>query len=96
MNKKKGQLENFGGLIQTLGFLAILLAVIFLVVAEVQKQVAVTSGVWNTSNSSSWTTSYNATNEVMNSMATVPSWLPIIVITVIGGLLLGLIQMFRR
>jgi len=39
---------------------------------------------------------YNATGTVTNATQDIPGWLGIIVITVIGGILLGLIAFFRR
>lgn len=84
--KKKGQLESLGGLIQTLGFLAILIAVVFLVVAQIRANDQVSSNA-NTS---------AAVDDVIIAMADIPDWLPVIVITVIGGILLGLIQFFRQ
>ena len=83
---KKGVLDQLGGLIQTLGFLAILIAVIFLVVA----QIAANDQVAADANAT------KAIGTVQNAMADIPDWLPVIVITVIGGILLGLIQFFRR
>lgn len=84
---KRGVLDQLGGLVQALGFIAILLAVVFLVVAAVKTQVE--------AQSSSHSTAYNATSEVQTAMSDIPGWLPIIVIAVIGGILLTLIQFFR-
>ncbi len=39
---------------------------------------------------------YNATSDVQNATQDIPGWLSIIVITVIGALLIGLVQYFRR
>lgn len=83
---KRGVLDNLGGLIQTLGYLAILMAVIFLIVANVASNSSVAAD----------TNASVAVDEVQNAMSDVPGWLPIIVITVIGGILLALIQFFRK
>jgi uncharacterized protein (DUF983 family) len=37
-----------------------------------------------------------AVDEVQDAMADIPTWLPIIVITIIGALLIGLVAFFRR
>ena len=42
------------------------------------------------------TAAWNATTDVQNATQDIPGWLPIIVITIIGSLLIGLVQMFRR
>ena len=39
---------------------------------------------------------YNATGEVQNATQSIPGWLPIIVITLIGAILIGLVSMFRN
>lgn len=39
---------------------------------------------------------YNGTLTLTNATQTVPGWVPLIIITVIGGLLLGLVMMFRK
>ena len=39
---------------------------------------------------------WNGTVEMQNATSTIPPWIPLIVITVIGGLLIGLIRVFRR
>jgi len=38
----------------------------------------------------------NGTNDTINAIADIPVWLPIIIITVIGALLIGLVTLFRR
>ena len=38
---------------------------------------------------------WNATQKVLESTMDVPGWLPIIVITLIGGILLGLVRWFK-
>lgn len=40
--------------------------------------------------------SMNGTNQVINAVSDIPSWLPIIVITMIGALLVGLVSVFRK
>ena len=82
---KRGVLDQLGGLIQTLGFLAILMAVVFLIVASI----AANANVAADSNASA------AVQTTQSAMADIPGWLPIIVIAVIGGILLTLIQFFR-
>ena len=42
------------------------------------------------------TIAYNATGTIQNATQDIPGWLPIIVITIIGGLLIGLVAFFRR
>ena len=39
---------------------------------------------------------YNATGDVKNATTDIAGWLPIIVVTIIGGVLLSLVALFRR
>lgn len=39
---------------------------------------------------------YNASNEVQNATQSIPGWLPIIVVVVIGALLIGLVSFLRQ
>jgi len=82
---KKGVLDNLANLLTTLGYLAILMAVIFLIVAEI----AANDTVAADSNASA------AVQETQEAMSDIPGWLPIVVITIIGGVLLTLVRFFR-
>jgi len=109
---KRAVLDDIGGLVMSLGVFAILLAVIFLIMAQVEKQVTAQNPCENTSNSfysgnatcydpndgtlGGRSASYNATYAIKIAATDIPGWLPIIVITIIGGILLLLIGMFRR
>ena len=85
-HNKKGVLDNLANLLTTLGFLAILMAVIFLIVAEIAANPTVVAD----SNATS------AVAQTQQAMVDIPGWLPIIVITVIGGILLGLVRFFKQ
>lgn len=85
MKSKKGVLDNLAGLLTTLGYLAILMAVIFLIVAEIAANETVAAD----SNATA------AVQETQEAMSDIPGWLPIVVITVIGGVLLTLVRFFR-
>lgn len=85
LKSKKGALDNLGNLVTMLGYLAILMAVVFLIVAEI----AANDTVVADSNATA------AVQETQSAMSDIPGWLPIIVITVIGGVLLTLVRFFR-
>lgn len=83
--KKKGQISQLVPLVVSLVAIGITLAIAFLILAEVGSNPTVVADD-------------NATQgviEVTNAMADIPPWLPIIVITVIGALLIGLVAFFR-
>ena len=84
-NSKKGVIQNLQPMIIGLVAIGIILAISFLILAEVASNTKVAAD----------TNASAAVDEVQNSMADIPGWLPIIVITVIGALLIGLVAMFR-
>jgi len=83
--KKKGQIANLMPLVVSLVAIGITLVVGFLILSEI----AANSTVAADTNASA------AVDEVQTAMDDIPGWLPIIVITVIGALLLGLVAYFR-
>ncbi len=82
---KKAVIDQLMPLVIALVSIGIMLVVGFLILSEV----AANSSVVADPNASS------AVDEVQNAMADIPGWLPIIVITVIGALLIGLVAFFR-
>ena len=76
--------------------LAIILVVTFLILAQAQDQIVAVDGIADESNSSQWTAGYNASVTLTNAVNDVPGWVPLIVIASIGGILLGLVTVFRR
>lgn len=83
---KKGQiLGQMSGLVTALVTIAIVLAVGFLILAEISTNDSVVADGNATS----------AVDDTTSAMATIPDFLDIIVITVIGALLLGLVRFFR-
>ena len=95
MNKKAiGAIEGIQSLIIPLIGIGIVLTVGFLIIAEAQDQIVSISGI-NETNISTHTVGYNATRSVQTALSDIPGWLPIIVITMIGAILLGLVSYFR-
>ena len=82
---KKGVLDNLANLLTSLGYLAILMAVIFLIVAAIKANATVAADPNATA----------AVSKTQIAMSDIPNWLPIIVITVIGGVLLTLVRFFK-
>ena len=91
---KKGVIENLGQMITGLVAIALVLTVGFLIFAEVGSQAATKDGSASLSACNSY--ACNGTKTVTSAMADIPGWLPIIVITIIGALLIGLVAMFRQ
>ena len=90
---KKGVIEQLTGLIVPLVAIGIILAVGFLIMAEAQSQAAEVEGI--TCDGTTGGYACNGTRATINAIADIPGWLPIIVITVIGALLIGLVAHFR-
>ena len=86
MKTKKSVLDNLTNLLTSLGGLAVLMAIVFLIVAEIKSNATVVADGNATA----------AVGEVQSAMSDIPGWLPIIVVAVIGGVLLGLVRFFRQ
>lgn len=85
MKNRKGQISQLLPLVVALVAIGITLVVAFLIMSNVAANSQVTADANATA----------AIQEVQNATSDIPGWLPIIVITVIGALLLGLVQYFR-
>lgn len=96
---RKAQIGQLQNLIIPLVGIGIVLAIGFLILAEVKDQTWAVEN--NASAACSKTTgencSYgvNASIEIQKAMDDIPGWLPIIIITVVGVILLGLVALFR-
>ena len=91
MNKKgQGIFDNIGSLGIGIASLAIILVVVFLIISAAQ------TNIESTDTHGNWSSAYNATNTLAGAVDTIPSWIPIVVITAIGGILIGLVSIFRR
>ena len=82
---KKAVVDQLMPVVIALVSIGIMLAIGFLILAEVGANPKVVADANATA----------ANNEVQNAMADIPGWLPIIVITIIGALLIGLVAFFR-
>ena len=92
---KKGQVfTQVSGIMVGLATIGIIAVVTFLVISMARTQVVALDDV-NVSDTATWSTAYNATNTVGDSMATAVNFIPLIVIAAIGAVLLGLVALFR-
>ncbi len=82
---KKAAIDQLMPVVIALVSIGIMLAVGFLIMSEVAANSKVAADV----NASA------AIDEVQSAMDDIPGWLPIIVITIIGALLIGLVAFFR-
>lgn len=82
-------LDNLGTLTKMIVAMVILLAVGFLIVAQVITQIETTESV-DCSNASQATAACNGTRTLQTAMAGIPGWVPLIVIASIGIVLLAL------
>jgi len=79
LKDKRGQLGNLQGIIITLVVIGIVLGVGFLVLTEFQDSMEADSEA------------YNATGDVVEALTKVPTWLGVIVIIAIVGILLAIL-----
>jgi uncharacterized membrane protein YjgN (DUF898 family) len=82
---KKGVVDQLMPIVTALVALAIMLVVGFLILAEVAANGTVAAD----------TNATAAITETQSAMDDIPGWLPIIIITIIGALLIGLVALFR-
>lgn len=85
LKQRKGAIAELMPLVVSLVAIGITLVVGFLIMSEVASNSKVTAD----QNAST------AVDNVQQSLDDIPQWLPIIVITVIGALLIGLVSYFR-
>lgn len=95
-NDKKGQVfNNIQALFVSLAAIIIVSAVTFLVLAQGQDQVVQIQGI-NEANPLTWTAAYNATRDLTDATAQVPTWIPLIVLVIIGGIIIMAVRLIRR
>ena len=88
-------MDNLGKIVIALVSVGLILVIGFLVMAEVKTEVISVDSV-NESDASTLSDTYNATTETISAIEDIPGWLPIIVITMIGAILIGLVGFFRK
>ena len=98
--KKGDPLEQLGSMVIGIVVVGIVLAVGLLILAQTRVQISATDAVYdvNGSNIASGimtSAAWNSTHTTQMATATVPGWLPIIVIVIIGSILIGLVMFFR-
>ncbi len=93
MKNKKGVIDQLTSMITPIIVIAIVLVVGFLILSQARTQINTIEG---TCNSTEGGFGCNATIEVQNALDDIPQWLPIIIITIIGALLISLVAVFRR
>jgi len=95
---KKGQVfDQLAKLGIGVATIAIILVVTFLVIAQAKEQTGTVEGIDTTNQTQCETsTSCNATNTLTDAVGTIPGWIPLVIITTVGAILLGLVALFRR
>lgn len=86
LKEKKGQVfDQLSGLGIGIAGLAITLVVVFLILSQTKANSAVSADPNAT----------QAITEMQNAADDIPTWVPLVVIAVIGAILLGLVALFR-
>ena len=81
---KKGVLDNLSALGVGIAGLSITLVVVFLIMGQTAANTTVAADPNATA----------ATNTLTNAAATIPGWVPLIILVAIGGLILSLVAVF--
>ena len=91
---KRGVFDQLGALGVGVASLVIVLAVTFLVLAQTGSQAATIGGVAGGNLTACTTQACNSTKTLTNAAATIPGWVPLIILVAIGGLILSLVAVF--
>ena len=86
INTKKGVIDQLAPVVISVVALAITLVVVFLILSQMASNTKIAADP----NASV------AIDEVQGALDDIPGWLPIIIITIIGALLISLVAIFRR
>jgi len=86
INTKKGVIDQLAPVVISVVALAITLVVVFLILSQMASNTKIAADP----NASA------AIDEVQGALDDIPGWLPIIIITIIGALLISLVAIFRR
>lgn len=93
---KKGVIDQLTPMVIALVAVGIVLTVGFLIVAEGKSQIAdIDAATIPNMGPGNGSYGYNASMQVESALSDIPGWLPIIVITMIGALLIGLVSFFK-
>lgn len=95
LNKRGQVFQQLGALAIGIVTVAIVLTIGFLILSQGRDQIVTIDSV-NESDTSTMTSSYNATVSMANAMDDIPDWIPLVIIASIGAILLGLVALFRR
>ena len=102
LRKKRGDpLEQLSSMVIGIVVVGIVIAIGLLIMAQTRTQISTTEGVYNENGSNiasgiMTSAAWNATHTTQMATASIPGWLPIIVIVVIGTILIGLVMFFRQ
>ena len=100
MKSKKGQLQQLGSLAAGIAIVAIALVVAFIIMSQGKVQIGEIEGLDSniTTDPAECAKSLgcNATTAIQTATDDIPDWLPIIIITMIGGILLTMVIGFAK
>ena len=93
---KKGQVfQQLGALGVAVATLSIILVVTFLIISQGRTVASNQEGIVYNATDCTTSSTCNATSTLMSAVDDIPTWMPIVIITAIGSILLGLVQLFR-
>lgn len=96
MKGKKGNAFNgLASLAISISVVTIVLVVTFLIITESRDQIKDIEGRSLMSDENG-TAAWNATTEITDAVDDIPGWIPLIVLTAIGMILIGMVVMFKK
>jgi len=96
---KKGFINQIKIVVIGIAVIAIVIAVGFVILAQMKSQtvgMADALGVTASGSNGENITAWNATNTMIQSLAAIPDWMPILILVLIGGLVVGTVMYFGK
>ncbi len=100
MKSKRGQLQQLGSLAVGIVIIVIAIVVAFIIMSQGKKQIGEIEGlaenITTDINECQKSIGCNATTVLQTSVDDIPDWMPIVIITMIGSILLGMVVVFAK
>ena len=96
---KKGFIDQIKAVVVGIAIIAIVIAVGFVILAQMKAQIITQAGalgVTAVGSNGENITAWNATNTMIQAVAQIPGWMPILILVLVGGLVIGAVMYFGR
>ena len=101
MNKKGQVFDNLGYIATGVLSLTMVLVFVFLIATQARSAAVTAEGYnplqtnYSQTDSPTRSVAFNSSNTMINAVAGIPGWVPLVILAFIGAILLGLVKLFR-